>query len=335
MKKITTSTLFMLLAVFAMAQPDFTYNDMPNVGDNDSLKFIPLYKASANLDSETGNNYSWDFTSLKFHNAFWAIDSYMVRTHLLDTNFKNATLEYYHTSSAGSALELYDYKNDTLRLYRTGTVTSGTNFLPPIGITKLPLKINSESKILAPIFFGKRQTGERLTLTTYDGFGSIKLPGNKTYNNVFRIKKVIKDSTYITKFTTSYISYTWFAQGGDVPILRLSKIEFNGTANPNFNLYMKKSGVSTNPGTSVNQQNVANNNIQLYPNPSNTGNFSIKTENTTIEALNIYNYTGSLIYQATNQELNSGVVQPNLPTGTYIVLMQHNNHITQRKLLVK
>jgi hypothetical protein len=303
--------MFVSLSIFS--QPNFTYNDLPNIGDNDSLSHNPTYTHSGDLDTETGNNYSWDFSNLILGNVFWAVDSFRVKTHPASAAFTNASIEYFHQEASGNNLELYSYSGDTLYIHRTGPVTGGgAAFNPALASIHFPIAFNGASNITEPIYFGTIQTGERQTNTLYDGFGNLMLPNGQSFNNIFRIKSVVTDSTFSTGFTVQYTSYIWYAQGGDIPLLRISKTDFNGSNGTIYNIYIRKNTQTV----SVNDVNKESR-ILVYPNPSSD-----------ILDIKGYDHNSSYtIFEANGKTVKYGILQDSqtqiniesLPVGIYFL----------------
>lgn len=294
------------------AQPNFTYADHPNIGDLGTYNHEPGYTPPGNLDTETGNNYTWNFSSLTFNQTFWAIDSFRVKTHPASSNFTTATIEYYHTEAAGANLELYSYSNDTLYIHKTGSPISGQSFKPKIASIKFPIVFNGMSQIIDTVYQGSYKTGLRTTKVLYDGFGTLNLPNGNNHNNVFRVKKVETDSSFLTNVVIIYTNYIWYPQGGGAPLLRISKTDFYPSSGNIYSLYARQNG-----STSVADNEMElDSDIILYPNPANH----------IIQLKGIANDQAYTIYSIRGEEMKKGRVSANnkiqlqeLPVGTYFL----------------
>lgn len=323
MKNLYFIIYFTLVSGGIIAQPAFTSADMPNIGDNDTVLYLTYYAITNNLDTETGNGYAWDFSSLVFNPSFFETDSFRVKTNPVSTPYTNATIEEYRQGSAGQFVDLYSYNNDTLFLHRTGTVTSGTGFNPPLASVKFPVSFNQMSDLTSPIYVGATLAGERRTTFLYDGYGTLKMPGNKNYTDVFRIKKVETDTNYILNSSTTYTNYIWYKQGGQVPLLRLL---YTGASN----LYFVYGSKANNTSTSINELENKNQ-IILYPNPADQVlNINI-TPTTKIQTLTIYDIVGNVIASYLNEKAQINI--SDLARGSYFLQIKTTKHIITKPFI--
>ncbi len=257
-KSLLTFVSLALLLGSAFAQPNFTSSDMPNIGDGDTLLFKTYTGSISNLDTETGNDYVWDFSDLVFFHNIYNVDSFRVKTNPISIPYEDATIEHYSQGASGIGVSLYDYSNDTLFIHRLGAGGAGTAFVPPLASIKFPIQFNQMSDITSSIYIAGNLAGERQTTTLYDGFGTLHLLGN-TYNEVFRIKKVERDTNFVLNMTTTYINYIWYKKGGQVPLLRITN-----SVGTNYYAHASLSSEGTIGIKDVNSLS----NIQVYPNPT-------------------------------------------------------------------
>jgi hypothetical protein len=259
--------IFLILCSFTLsvsyAQPNFTTADMPNIGDNDTIMILQYHPLTNNLDTETGNSFNWNFSSLPFNvQNFIDIDSFRVKQHFVSKSFPNAAIEEYKTGVTGQTVNLYSFSNDTLYVHRLGDISNNWA-LSPLASIAFPITFNNSSVINSKIYTGTGFTllvGERKTTTLYDGFGTLNMPNGKSYNNVFRIKQIERDTNYVTNTVTSTTSYIWYKQGGQVPLLRLV---YTGVSNLYFVFGSKANGKTSG----INELKIVSN-INIYPNPS-------------------------------------------------------------------
>lgn len=312
MKTTLLLSIFLLSISTYYAQPNFTYADHPNIGDVGAYKLSSYDNTSGNLDIETGNNYSWNFSSLVLHPSFFAVDSFRVKTLPVSFNFPSATIEYYHVESAGVNLELYSYSNDTLYIHKTGSIIGGQPFVPKVASIKFPIAFNGTSNLSDTIFQGAFVVGLRTTEVSYDGFGTLNLPNGNNYNNVFRVKKVERDTTFSTGVLITYTNYIWYSQGGDAPLLRLSKTDFFGASGNIYTVYSRESSVTSvsDNGMELDPQ------IIIFPNPANHE----------IQVTGIANNQKYIIYSIIGEEMKKGELSAShkislqgLPFGTYFL----------------
>jgi len=271
------------------AQPNFTRADMPDIGDHDSIMILQYHPITNNLDTETDTDYNWDFSSLPFHvQNFIDIDSFRVKTHHVSEPFVNATIEEYKTGVTAQTVNLFSYSNDTLYIHRLGDISNNWA-LAPIASIAFPITFNNSSIINADIYTASILVGERRTTTLYDGFGTLLMPDNKSYSNVFRVRRTERDSSYVTNTSITYTSYIWYRQGGQIPLLQLV---YTGAANLYFVFGSKANGTSSG----IDDVNFRSD-FTISPNPSN-GKFEISVEGFLPELIEIYNLQGEKVLQS-------------------------------------
>jgi len=178
MKKIILTLFAGVIAYNSIAQPNFTSSDMPNIGDQDTVNYLVYYPITDSLDNETGNGYTWNFSSLPFstYPNFKQIDYFREKTDIVSKPFVNATIEEYVYDGTAGDINLYNYSHDTLFLHRLGSVVAGANFIPPLASIAFPIPFNHSSIINAKIYVGSILAGERRTSVLYDGFGALQMP---------------------------------------------------------------------------------------------------------------------------------------------------------------
>ncbi|MBI2271937.1 MAG: T9SS type A sorting domain-containing protein [Bacteroidetes bacterium] len=326
-------TILSIICAFAFstiyAQPNFTSSDMPNIGDRDTLMYLSYHAVTNNLDTETGNGYNWNFSSLPFNvQKLIDVDSFRIKTHAVSSPFTKATIEEYSTGTTGQKVNLYSYSNDTLYTHRLGDISAGTNYVPPIGTVVFPILFNNTSTINAFVYSSSVLVGERKTTTLYDGFGTLNMPNGKSYSNVFRVKKIERDTAYSSHAVNTYTSYIWYKQGGQVPLLRLT---YAGVSN----LYFVFGSKSNNTSTGIKEINELTA-FLVYPNPF-SSQTTLHTDNTLKNAiLAVYNSLGEQVKQINNISGQTITLsRDNLPGGLYFIqLMQANKTIITDKLII-
>jgi hypothetical protein len=263
MKRAIILIICSLTISVSYAQPNFTSGDMPNIGDQDTIMILQYHPLTNNLDKETGNGYTWNFSTLPFSvQNFIDVDSFRVKKHSVSAAYPNATIEEYKKGVTGQTVNLYSITDNTLYIHRLGSTASGWALGPMASIT-FPIAFNNQSVVNANIYTGTGFTilvGQRKTTTLYDGFGTLNMPNGKSYNNVFRIKQIEKDTNYVTYAVTTATSYIWYKQGGQVPLLRLV---YTGASN----LYFVFGSKAKSTITAVNELN-REAYLSAYPNPS-------------------------------------------------------------------
>lgn len=330
MKKTIVLVLSSLFSAVSFAQPNFTSADMPNIGDNDTLMVLNYQPITNNLDTETGNGYTWNFSSLPFSvNNFIDIDSFRVPQHPVSAGYPNATIEEYKIGVTADNVNLYSYHNDTLIIHRLGGSSTGWA-LGPIASIAFPISFNNASILNSNIYTGVGfgiLAGQRQTTASYDGFGTLQMPYGKTYNNVFRIKLIEKDTSYVTNTSVVATSYIWYKQGGEVPLLRLV---YTGASNLYFVFGSKGNGIISG----LNEVKDISN-INIYPNPSN-GKFIIEDlDADKFSNIEIYNIQGDRIYQSNFTNSKFGVDLSNQSCGIYFAKIYFGQAILTKKIVIQ
>jgi hypothetical protein len=321
MKRFILSLLIVLSAGIIHAQPDFESKDMPNIGDQDTVMYLVYYPITNNLDTETGNGYTWDFSSLPFstYPNFKESDTYRIKTNAVSEPFVNATIEEFVNDGTAGDINLYNYSNDTLYLHRSGSVVAGANFIPPLATIVFPISFNHSSVVNAKIFVGSIIAGERRTTTIYDGFGTLKMPDGKVYSNVFRIKKMERDTSFVANSSITYTNYIWYKQGGHVPLLRIA---YTGALNLYFVFGSKSNSTST--GATVKNEI---SDFNIYPNPS-RGKFVISDLKFIPDKIEIFDSRGQQINYC--QKMNEIDLSGNT-NGIYFLRIWKDNAILTRR----
>jgi hypothetical protein len=283
---------------------------MPDVGDHDTVMYLNYHALDNNFETETGSNYTWNFTALPFatYPNFYRVDSFRVKTHTLSQSFPDATIEEYIYDGTAGDLNLFSYSNDTLMVHRLGGVVAGLSNFPAMASMAFPYSYNETSEINAYFHSGSIVTGERRTTVTYDGFGTLQMPFGKTYSNVFRIKKVERDTSYVLNTTQSSTRYMWYKQGGQIPLLVLT---YSGA----LNLYFVLGSKSNSTSLGLHTVNELSTDIRILPNPSH-GIFQVQTNEFQPDKLEVFTVLGKKIFSG-KSEKQLDLVE--YPAGVYFV----------------
>jgi len=296
---------------------------MPNIGDMDTVLYKNFSGTVNDLNTQTGNGYLWDFSGEFFLSTIYNVETFRVKTDPISTPYVDATIEHYVNGTSGIGVSLYDYDNDTLLIHRLGAGGTGTPFVPPMASILFPIAFNQTSDITTLIYASGNLTGERRTTVHYDGFGTLQLPNNKNYSNVFRVKKIEEDTNFVTQNITTYVSYIWYKQGGQVPLLRITNS--GGT-----NYYMHASQ-SANVSTSINEID-DNFVLNVYPNPS-KGEVTISSDET-INSVELYNIIGEKVIEKKVMNKTTKINMGDFNKGVYVVRILFNQGSKVRKIIL-
>ncbi|HCS19911.1 MAG TPA: hypothetical protein DIW47_05010 [Bacteroidetes bacterium] len=152
--------------------------------------------------------------------------------------------------------------------------------------------------------------------TTYDGYGTIKLP-DTSFTNVYRLKTY--DSVSVSVFEYRYEYFT------GVDRLMTMTVKANGSKETKY-FYHKKSGGTTGIANSL------ENSFSVYPNPS-RGSITIKF-NGKVNKLCIYNSLGQVIREEKIDREMNDYFQFELKNGSYIIELTGDIEIIQKRVIV-
>ena len=314
MKKTLQSlflTVCLIITVGAIAQPTITANGgIPVIGDKYLVQ--AAYSGASCAPTTSGANQVWDYSNLIDSGAISTL-SMVAPTGLPGASkFPSATIAW-HDPSDGS----YVFCNNTINttLGEMGVYTTATNwgvFTPKITRLFFPMaygnKITDTALFSAAISAG---FDGKVTDTLFaDGYGTLKLPHNATYNNILRIKIKLTFSFYLSgTFVYSYTSeyYEFVQEGIHYPILLL-----NSAANSNWSAQYY-GGIPVPLLISNFNSSWKNNLPSLQWDASNTDNtkqFNVERsfDGKTFDNLGSVSVTGNSTYQFTDKGYQSGTV---------------------------
>lgn len=324
-----TCTLF-VAALFA--QPQLTSNDCFQVNDSSKLGFAIVSQNYDDFISQTGNNYTWDFTTTGTPGPWtsWTNPTtaykFQAGSQSTHTTFSLSTInEYALTAFARDLFYTYSPNNDTL--YLDGIyVSNNYKYAPHIPYLTFPLSFD-DSVYTHTNQYGiptqpTNKTGSVSRYHIYDGFGTLKLPyGN--VSNVYRVRtKQIDSSTVLNAVLATYEEIIWLRQSDGIPVLRFLK---NGTL---ISAYYASATIASGV-----EESVLNNEINVYPNPFNDK-LSINTITTeAISSVNVYNNVGQIVISTKGdvKEINT----TNLSSGSYFIELLLKDKTPVRKKIVK
>ena len=334
---------FSIFSITAFGQITINSIDLPQPGQN-------YYRSNANnptIDlTETGANYTWDYTDLQRASRDTMRYEEVSQTPLfyqfqfnspINLPYKATEAKYTPDVSLGGILEMTNNylfsKNSSTEWTEVGIGTTITNVPVPTKYTdikvklKLPLNFNDSNTddfsylINLPTFGAMGQDGS-LTYTV-DGWGILKTPAGSF--EVLRVK------TEVTKSDTIFIQlmgfgiripsnetvYEWYSKGEGFPILTVTE-QLGQITSTVFNDDMT---LGIEQGT-----NKLNNNI--YPNPvTNLLNLELNNSNYSVTIIDL---SGRIVLQPKMLSPNQIDVSL-LPKGVYFIKLvnQDANEILQ------
>ncbi len=327
MKKIYTSILFLLVTPTVFAQLQFTANNCFQLNDSSKLGFAVLAQGFDNFVSQTGNNYTWDFTDTGTPGPW--------------TNWTNPTISYnfqpssqsIHTPFAASQINEYSivafprdhfftYSANQDTLYANGYYkTSNIVYIPQVPYLTFPLSFSDSVFHYQSITMGVNGPPASVSrYWIYDGFGTVKLPYG-TENNVFRIRTKQIDSLTSINYAIINEEIIWFRQDG-IPLLRFEKQGTNS-------IYVYYASMQ---GTNSINENSLKSSISIFPNPfTDIISFS-NVPNENIKQVLLYDSQGVLMFSEYGKPLSINTA--NLNKGIYIIeILLSDNSVIHRKLI--
>jgi hypothetical protein len=315
MKNITF--VFSLLSFCAFSQ-SFNQGNEANIGN---LVSLHLCDSNANILAGTmGNNVTWDFSQIA--GIFGVTKDVQIKDASLDPNF----------ASFAGASKVYDI-GGTLLTFFSSTANNRTSqgFVfnePALGVVTAAWNANDQLIMNYPFTLGNSTSdnfsGDVTTsptgtipatgtsMASVDGLGTLKLPGNNTYNNVMRFH--LTDSANALVFGTAvtfvrdvYEYYDFTV--GNLPIFITMTISVNSALfATNSTLILSKDMPTTFVGLDENHDA----NMVLFPNPAN--NFlCVKGVNNGVD-YSICDGLGQIVLQGTYENT---LDVTNLPCGIY------------------
>ncbi|RPI66618.1 MAG: hypothetical protein EHM43_11110 [Ignavibacteriae bacterium] len=243
MKRILILMFCILAAVVAStAQPVFTASNLPAAGltlqwnNADTLGVVP---------GPGGAQQQWDFSQLSVVSGSQSLTYAAPANSPYASSFPTATLAE-QTDTAWSYFKLANGRWTRLGEQSVG-IQSG-EWANPLDVAKVPWSFNESINDDAQHQFTSegvtiRRTG---TITAkFDGYGTIALPQG-TFKNVMRIAyhQVIKDTSDLvvgpitmgTGITTDIVSWVWFQEGNNRPLLSIDTVRVTIITGPPANM---------------------------------------------------------------------------------------------------
>jgi hypothetical protein len=317
----TALLLFAFLPLFFTAQV-FDQSNEPAIG---ALASLHLCDSNANhYANVVGNNVTWDYSQLS---GIFGVTK--------DIQVTDATLDVNYASFLG-ATKMYDVGGTFQTFFSStagGRVSQGFVFNEvSLGAVIASWTVNQENIMSYPFAFSNSVADQfsgdvnstatgivpatGASFATFDGKGTLLLPGNNTYNNVLRYH--LKDSATAMVFGTpvafvreafEYYELTL----SNLPIFVVLAVDVNSAIFANQStMVLSKDMPTTFVGLANNQ--IAN--IKLYPNPANT---TLSLSDEAIgQTFNISNTLGATV---ANGVYANAIDVTNLDNGVYYLQM--------------
>lgn len=264
---MTKLFIFLLLScsTVAFTQPVIQSGaNTPAVGLTAPVSFATLSSGTGSA----GANVTWDFSSLAFASAgtFTVVNPSAT---IYADSFPTATYGY----TFGSTFSCFhiDAAGMEVLAYTITTPRSGNDYTPnPKSQMRFPFSFNDT---LSDTYQKAGDPSTNTVRVTYDGYGSLILPGNKTYSNVVRVKESYDNGD----------DYQWYSLD---PFMAVLIFDHNVNA-----FYW----IGITPPSSVNQKST-NEYVKVFPQPAHGSvNIALADSKTITSPIEIINPLGQKV----------------------------------------
>jgi hypothetical protein len=243
----------------AWSQPAFQASNCFQVGTEGTVAWTLLLASYSDAVAETGDNYTWNLSS----NSWLAPTGSYLFEPALESGFSTfLNSEIHEAATATFSRNLFfSYSDNNDTLYYDGLHSASSYaYQPSIPYLTFPLQFGDSIYDYSLLYGSGGQASTVLGSVSrywiYDGYGDILFPYG-TQEDVFRIRTVQIDSTFITSFATVYKEMIWFRASDGLPVLRYQ--DNNGLISVYY--------ASTDSEVATEEVDTAL--FSLYPNPGN------------------------------------------------------------------
>lgn len=222
MSKCLFSFAFFVYLSSACAQPTFQASNCFQLGTEGSIAWTLLLGSYTDAVAETGDNYIWDLSS----NAWLPPTGAYLFEPASESGFSTFVNSDIHESGTATFSRnlffSYSENNDTL-FYDGLHSAASYAYQPSIPYLTFPLQFGDSIYDYSLLYGtgGQASTvvGSVSRYWIYDGYGDVLFP-YATQEDVFRIRTVQIDSTFVTSFATVSKEMIWFRASDGLPVLR-------------------------------------------------------------------------------------------------------------------
>lgn len=335
--------------VVCKAQPTLTHHNTPS--ENDIIYFG--FQDTTNITAgNSGANIIWDFSTLVDLNKHHEI----VISDPVNTEFYNNYLEsnHYQADSSDYTYSYFQINEDSMNLY--GSVNQFTEikwaYNNPEKLLKFPFNYQESFQ---DTFYGLQthadfaHSGEPAyrngnVTVTYDGYGSLHLPGGNNYDNVIRIKTVETYHDSICSYCSINVyriddvittTYSWYIDTMTFPILKIQESDIL----INYSIQNHDKNIWLFDIEKEHYTPLENNIVQelsFYPNPTN-GQFYIENiAPSEIESVSVHDILGKVvpvIVQSDSNKLHLDL--SSISKGVHIIKLSFQNGYTLSQRVIK
>jgi hypothetical protein len=333
-----TKLLFILL-IFSLklhAQiPILNSSMVPNIGDDYTYQLDTIPDHLQNVTAGNGGeNVTWDFSNSISASGDTIVTSYVSPS---SVNLSNAfPLCNIATVTSDGTPNFYELNSTGANNY--GSIIDGYVFYfsNPLKLLFLPMTYldNNTDSFAAnyPQFPGYLERSGSISAFS-DGYGTLIMPGNNTYENVLRIKYTLNildnyGGQNIDTLVEEY--YDWYGSDITFPILQIGSRITNPYNSPEntINKYIR---IKTAQNLTVNTISKKSHDFSIFPNPTNGNCFLNLPINQDNYQIKVYDMQGKIVQNETTAATNLFEINlENFSQGIYCVSI---NNSTTRKIL--
>lgn len=342
MKKIYSLILICTVSFSIKAQYTVTAAMAPVVGDiqrswqADTTGIVP---------GSAGTNQIWNYFGVTVSPTVAVTSTSYVAVNTAPNylSFVGATIANtsdginYQYESYGSNVTLYGQGNNTL------SIVYGN----PLTICSLPFSYgmaSSDTYSTSYVTGGNTITALGSFTTTADGWGTLNMPGGKSYPNTLRLKvqSVTTGTNGAFTYTQTALGYSHLCSASKSSILSIN-ISTTTAKSGTFTSVSKNKNVSVNDAIFAGiKENYLNTNFSIYPNPTSGKEVSLSFNLAIAENydVTIINVMGQCVKTVSYGELSQGwhnktLDLSGLSSGIYYVKLTGQNKEGMKKLIIE
>lgn len=354
--KFTLALIVGLIPILLFSQITIDHNDMPQEGD--TIRLSSSFDFGSFNYTATGNNYTWDFSSLtpfsQSVDTFESVDMTPWVYQLVFWGSANLVqpLQSFDLFQGFELSDIYDFYNNTEESFqKTGSaVTISEIPLPnkyqePDVIYSFPVEPGNMDSSMSSYEFDLPGLGYsggwKKRINQADGWGTLITPYGSF--ETIRIKSTVTqfDSLYIdttgvgVPILRNYTEYKWLGKDFGLPLCKITEEGIIKTVSYIDSVRSVFVGIEN--------QSIVENKLSIYPNPTSD---HINIEFTLNQAsdvdVQIVSITGRVIQQFSLKNTGEGINQHSIPfkvleidKGVYFIVIRTNKHILSKKLMIE
>jgi len=347
MKKSIFSFILLNLFSAGVYSQSINFDNIPSAGETYQFSSDTIFVSPG----DSGNNASWDFSSLSFPPELVQAENYILPNQTnSSSSFPNANLV--EGSVADTNLTFYRVAGNSYEILGFEFGTTKSIFTNSLKLANLPFSFGSS---LSDNFSGTLPLGafsadiEGTASSICDGLGQLSLPGAPPVL-ALRIKSQINQNTSLPLFGNILQSFTtqynWYDPTTKNYIFSVSKdstiTSFPGATDTSVVSFSSNLRLTTIPYTNTSSiiKHGILNTVELFPNPSfGKARVIYSAKQNELISINVFDVSGKLIHSiyetASGNSSNIEIETNNWEKGVYIVQFTQDKYQATKKLIVR